>query len=72
MNNLASKLSNESINSQVIHDMLIKMNISLHQRVRVQKMLLKQPKHVEIFRTMRNDEERKEFLEELILDGYDD
>ena len=36
--------------------MLIKMNFSLHQRVRVQKMLLKQPKHAEIFRTMQNDE----------------
>ncbi|KAL9408822.1 hypothetical protein AB3S75_047248 [Citrus x aurantiifolia] len=72
VNNLVGKLLNESTNSQVVADMLIKMNLSLHQRVRVQKMLLKQPEHAEIFRTMQNDEERKEFLEELILGGYDD
>ncbi|KAK9229658.1 hypothetical protein WN944_022622 [Citrus x changshan-huyou] len=72
VNNLLGKLSNESINSKVVANMLIKMNLLLHQRVRVQKMLLKQPEHAEIFRTMRNDEERKEFLEELILGGNDD
>lgn len=56
----------------VVADMLIKMYLSLHQRVRVQKMLLKQPEHAEIFSTMQNDEERNEFMKKLILGGYDD
>ncbi|KAL9460056.1 hypothetical protein AB3S75_003286 [Citrus x aurantiifolia] len=72
VNNILGKLSNESINSQVVANMLIKMSLLLHQRVRVQKMLLKQPEHAETFRIMQNDEERKEFLEELILGGYND
>lgn len=72
MDSLAGKLSKESNNSQLVADMLIRMNLSFHQRVRVQKMMLKQPEHAEIFRTMQNDEERKEFLEERVLGGYDD
>lgn len=51
--------------------MLMRMNLSLHQRVKVQK-ILKQPKHAEIFRIMWNDKERNEFLKELILGRYDD
>ena len=57
---------------KLVADMLMRMNTSLHQRVKVQKKLLKQPKHEEIFRTMQNDKERNEFLKKPILGGYDD
>lgn len=72
LNNLLGKLPKESINSQLGVDMLIRMDISLHQRVKVQKILLKQPKHPVIFRILQNDEEKKGIYEELILSGYDD
>lgn len=72
LNNFLGKLPKESINSQLGADMLIRMDISLHQRVKVQKILLKQPEHPVIFRILQNDEENKGIYEELILSGYDD
>lgn len=72
LNNLLGKLPKESINSQLGADMLIRVDISLHQRVKVQKILLKQLEHPLIFRILQNDEEKKGIYEELILSGYDD
>lgn len=65
VDNLLGKLSYESIDSQLVTDMLKIMDLALHQRVKVQNKLLKQSEHAEIFRILQNNEEIKEFMKNL-------